>query len=179
MDSRLDAIFRTGFRPMEKTDTWQGISREEQTDAHKRREHEQKEKQDDATSDDTVLSTRALHNFLLMLLLKAGETSPAPAVSAPATARPAAPGPGAQRASQAAGAYQNTARASSPAVSLTDLPPQEPSGPPISLSAEELRRIHMLLKDVETLAERGIATITLRPAEDFLQSLSDAVKDAL
>lgn len=178
---RLDSIFRTGFRPAEKIDTWQGIRREEQTGSRQRKEHGQKEKPAESFADDTVLSTLSLHGFLITLLRQAGEggqtmaeEEPSPVIATPSP--PASPA-----AQRAASAYQTTAHATSPgsSVSLGDSPPPVAAAPAIVLSPDELRRIHILLKDVETLAAHGVATITLRPAENFLQSLADAVADAL
>ena len=182
MDSRLDSLFRTGFKPAEKTDTRQGIRREEPTDPDKKKEHHREEKEPAPFSDDPVLSLQSLHSVLTMLLQQGGEnapvTSPAPV---PLSAPPALLPPEAQRASRAASAYQSTARSVSPgnSVALGDAPQPPASGPAIVLSAAELRSIHALLHDVETLARHGVATITLRPAESFLQSLMESVKDAL
>lgn len=183
MDSRLDSLFRTGFKPAEKTDTRQGIRREEQTDPDRKKEPHREEKEPAPFSDDPVLSLQSLHSVLTMLLQQGGEnapvTSPAPV---PLSAPPALLPPEAQRASRAASAYQSTARSVSPgsnSVALDDTPQPPASGPAIVLSAAELRSIHALLHDVEILARQGVATITLRPAESFLQSVMESVKDAL
>ncbi len=180
MVSRLEAIFRTGFHPVEKTDVWQGIRREDPADGQKRKEHDGTEKPEEAVTDDTVLSLLSLHGFLTMLLRQAGAPGADNTVVAPLPASAVPPAPSVPHpASRAASAYQTTARTGEP-LSLEESPtPQPVPGPAVVLSPEELRRIHALLQDVETLAAQGIATITLRPAADFLQSLNDAVQAAL
>lgn len=183
MDSRLDAIFRTGFQPAEKTDTWQGLKREEKTGERKSRGHDREDEKAKAPEDDAAISVAALHNFLLMLLEQSkpqGEAPAPPATAAESELSPA-PSPEMRRASAAASAYQTTARTTAPrsSVSLSDTPPPPSAGPAIALSIEEQRRIHRLLADVETLAARGIPTITLQKADTFLESLAKGVAAAL
>lgn len=181
MVSHLDSLFRAGFRPLEKTDTWQGIRREEETDPHKRKQRERQEKDDTPVTDDTVLSVAALHSFLVMLVEQAtpAETrAPPPVVDS----RPAP-----QSLSQAtcttyaASAYQSGARtAPGELLSRSDMPPPaSPVAPALALSVDDLRQIHTLIADVQHLAERGVTTITLRPAGSFLESLRNGVDEAL
>lgn len=183
MDSRLDSIFRTGFQPAEKTDTWQGLKREEKTGDRKSRDRDRKAETAKAPEDDATISVPALHNFLLMLLEQSkpqGET-PAPTPAAVDSELSPAPSPEMRRASAAASAYQTTARTTAPrsSVALSDTPPPSSAGPAIALSIEEQRRIHRLLADVESLAARGIPTITLQKADTFLESLARGVAAAI
>ena len=177
---RLDSIFRLNLRPLEKSDTWQGIHRHENTGDEKAKDHGRQKKDETPTDDDTVLSLAALHGFLLMLVQQTPPAQEAQAI--PDTAPHAAPTQETRRAARAAGAYENTARTTQPGsrVSLTDSgSAPAPAGPHVPLSADEIRNIHALIEDVEKLAERGIATMTIPPAESFLQSLKNGVAQAL
>ncbi|AGH96880.1 hypothetical protein [Micavibrio aeruginosavorus] len=78
----------------------------------------------------------------------------------------------------AAHAYQNTARQGSHSISISDTappPPPTPTGPKVELSPEDIRTIQRLMNDLETLAKHGVATLTIKKADTFLQSLRTAV----
>jgi hypothetical protein len=120
-----------------------------------------------------------------MLLAQSGEnhppaTPPNDALPEKTAALPSQ-NPESSRAATAANAYETTARSSQPgaAITLADTPPPVQTGPPILLSAEERASIRALLHEVEILAQQGLSEITLRPAENFLQSLKNAVHAAL
>lgn len=176
MDSGIDRIVRTTFRTTEKTDTWLGLHREDPTQDRKSKKDDSRPTDDPFTADDTSVSVNALHGFLKNLLVGAPGEPSAPVADAPPAPAPQAPPT--PQAMAAARAYQTAARSSgTPHVDLTDMPPPaaDPDHPPVVLSVEETRIIHRLITDLETLAARGIATLSLPAAENFLSSLQQAV----
>lgn len=184
MDSKLEGVFRTNLYTTEKIDTRMGI-RHQDPEAQKRQSRDPKDEEEGVFGDDhTTLSVAALHGFLNSLLQQAGQTpkQQEPENTAP-TPHPAGAMTQAQQSgyAAAANAYQSTAQSgSSTAIPLNDPPVTTAQATAtIDLSEDELNTIRQLLKDVETLAARGIATINLRPAESFLQSLSAGVAEAL
>lgn len=180
---KLDSIFRTNLFVTERTDTSMAIRRKDPQDERQSRDGHDKEEDGEFGEDHTTLSVSALHGFLNSLLQQAGEAphnvgQTSDESTAPQTP-PLTPAQSGHRA--AASAYQSTAQTASPSgITLND-PPPPPSAaaPSITLSAEELRMIDRLLHDVETLAGQGVATINLYPADNFLQSLSLGVSEAL
>lgn len=178
MDSRLDAILRVGFRPLEKSDTWQGIQREEKTDDRKRRDHDETRDDKDPFTDDTVLSVAALHGFLSGLLRQ--EEAPAATPPSQPDATAAAPPEGRHESAHAAQAYRNTARQTGSENSAPPAPPTPASGgPAIALSPTEMRDIHGLLADLDILKARGVTMITLKQDGTFLESLRMSVRAAI
>lgn len=180
---KLDAIFRTNLFVTERTDTSMGIRRKDPEDERHPKDHKDQKEDDEFGEDHTTLSVSALHGFLNSLLQQAGQASsePVPATDTVPQTPPPPPTPAQSGYRAAANAYQSTAQAGThSAIPLNDPPPPDQGGaPPIVLSQEELRSIDRLLHDVEKLAARGVATITLYPAETFLQSLSLGVNEAL
>lgn len=180
---KLDAIFRTGFHSVEKSDTWLGIRRQDQGEERKPRDRAPKDEDGEFGEDHMSLSVVALHGFLHQLLQQAGaeqdqEQSPLIAEINPELSE--TPTQDDPRYRAAASAYQSTAQSTNrPALNLSAADHAPANAPPLTLSAEELRTIHVMLGDVNILVERNIATITLRPAPTFLQSLGDGVREAL
>jgi hypothetical protein len=183
MDSRLDSIFRTNFQPAERADTWLGIRREEPQNDQRRKHSGKQIREEEETEDAATLSVLSLHGFLKMLLVQAGEqpSPPSSPAAPPERDHPVSENNASRAAARAANAYQNTARAAPGShIDLTETAPSPASaGPALALSGEELRVIHQLLRDVETLAERGTATINLHPGDRFLDSLAIGVREAL
>jgi hypothetical protein len=183
MDSKLDSLFRTTFQPAQQTDTWQGIRREEPHNDQQKK-HSRKEQHDDEFGDDqATLSVQALHEFLKNILAQAGEKMPAQiAQTIPEDELDGDPRPYNEASAHAARAYQNTARHTpGQRIDFSERPAgaaETPTGPAITLSAEELRIIHSLIDDIEALGQRGIGAIPLIPAGSFLQSLVLGVKSA-
>lgn len=179
---RLDSIFRTNLYVTERTDTSMAIRRRDPQDDRQPKGGQEREEDSEFGEDHTTLSVSALHGFLNSLLQQAGQAPHNPGQLADETATsptPPPPSPAQSGYRAAASAYQSTAQAGTPsAIALND-PPPPPVTPSVTLSAEELRTIDRLLHDVETLAARGVATINLHPAENFLQSLSLGVSEAL
>jgi hypothetical protein len=183
MDSKLDGVFRTTFRTTEQTDSWLGIRHDEDRGQGRKKDDRKEESDEFSFDDDAHVSVSALYIFLRDLLIQAGTAVPTP--QQPQTTTPAAPPPEAppptpvaQQASMAAHAYQNTARQGSHSISISDTAPPPPptaTGPKVELSPDEVRTIQRLMNDLETLAGRGIATLTIKKADTFLQSLRAAV----
>ena len=184
MDSKLDGVFRTTFRTTEHADSWLGIRHDDDRGHGKKKDEHKDESDEFSFDDDAHVSVSALYVFLRDLLIQAGTAVPTPPQTTPA-AMPATPAPDAppptqvaQQASMAAHAYQNTARQGSPSISISDTappPPPAPNGPKVELSPDEIRTIQRLMSDLETLAGRGISTLTIKKADTFLQSLRAAV----
>jgi hypothetical protein len=183
MDSKLDSLFRTTFQPAQQTDTWQGIRREEPHNEQNKKKP-RKEKEDGEFGDDeATLSVQALYEFLKNILTQAGEKMPGTiAQTMPDEELDDAPRPVNPASAHAARAYQTTARsAPGQRIDFSERPAgvaSTPAGPALTLSAEELRTIHKLLDDIESLGRRGIGAIPLIPAESFLLSLALGVKAA-
>jgi hypothetical protein len=180
---KLDAIFRTGFQTVEKTDTWLGIRRQDPGEERKPRDHEKPEEDGEFGEDHTTLSVAALHGFLHQLLQQAGAEDVAEEPSLIADINPElepSQTPEDPRYRAAASAYQSTAQnMDRPSLNMSTTEQASSDAPRLALTAEELRTIHVMLDDVGVLAERNIPTITLRPAPTFLESLGNGVSEAL
>lgn len=181
MDSRLDALFRTTFQPAQQTDTWQGIRREEPQGEHSKKNTYKHQDEKLEEEDHATLSVMALHEFLKNLLIQAGEKMAwnVEQTMPPEDTDQAITAPLRSASATAARAYQTTARAvAGQSIDFSERPinTQTPSGPSITLSADELRTIHQLIQDIEDLGRRGISSIPLLPAETFLQSLELGVR---
>lgn len=174
MESRLDGLFRTGFRQTESADTRLGIRRDESEDGRKNKSsNKDDEEADSAWEDVMTLSVPTLQQFLLGLI-----NPDSPYQAPPATPETETTGlsPQQKTAHNAAQAYQATAR-------HQNITPPAPPAPAVQdnprLSAGENRIIHQLLNDLETLMNKNIATLSLRKDGTFLESLQKAVTAAL
>lgn len=178
MDSRLDAIFRTGFLPPEAADTRQEIKRdEEKPEQRKKHDREEKGSDQDIWQDRTTISVRSLIVFLENLLAESDKKE-APS-SAPAAQPEPPPGAATGRAAQAARAYQNTASHGSGAPPPVIKAPAGAGSAAPQLSAEEMRTIHALIADLKILQARAVEQVEIRRNDSFLQSLVDAVRSSL
>jgi len=181
MYSRLDPIFRALPRRTESTDTHLGIHREEKQDDRKRKDGHGKDEEDSALWDDsTVVSVRALKVFLSGMLGTSVDANNEkididddPGDGSVAQTR----APSSPQAARAMQAYGGRSRAVEP--------PQHPNSAmqsaesSLKLSAEEERVIHRLVADLDVLAGRGVTDLNIRRNKSFLQSLVDAVAEAL
>lgn len=183
MDSKLDSIFRTNFRPAEKSDAWLGINRHDPDQPQRKKEDRDKEEKPEEFEDNATISVPALHAFLKTLLQQAAE--PARNRTTPSqtdTPDGDMPHPVNKQAANAALAYQNTARHTPGGrIDLSDQAPapETAQGPSIQLGQDDLRTIHQLLDEVQLLANRGIHVITIEKADTFLESLARGVQTAL
>lgn len=125
--------------------------------------------------DQADISVESLGAFLNMLLKEYMPRKADEAITKPvAKTRNAPPSPNAQ----AAGAYARMAH-----YQHTDLPLEEadveiPADAP-GLNSSEVQRILALQKEVHVLVERHIHMLTIQKADTFLESLENAVRDAL
>lgn len=181
MDSKLDTLFRTAFRPAEKTDAWLGISRHDPDQPQRKKDENHRKESAETSTDAATISVPALHAFLKDLLQQATAANNPSGVLHPAEREPAPQQPVNNQAAHAVAAYQNTARHTPGGhIKLSEqAPAQSPQGQTINLNQEEVRKIHCLLEDVQTLANRGISVITIEKAETFLESLAAGVRAAL
>lgn len=171
MDSRLDNIFRTGFRQTESADTRMGIRREDAHDDRKRKsDDDQPEQKKPQWEDDTVVSITALKQFLTTLIApdSAYQQAPTAPTQAPLSTQQ-------RRAHNAASAYQSTARHAATPIAA----PVAESKTNDTLSAEENRIIHQLLHDLDLLLQEGVATLTIQKEGNFLESLRRATRNLL
>lgn len=184
MFSQLGPLFKTVFRAAEHADARLEIRREEKENGRKKGEDEST--QDDTSAlweDSTNVSVSALRTFLIEFLQKQGADASAP-VNAPespaqTTPEPAPPvSPIAARAVKAYGAM--SAQNSPPPV----LPPaiETPKAPEQTdlaslLESEEIRQIHRLIAELDSLARGGIESLSIQlDGKTFLDAVEDAVR---
>lgn len=160
-----------------ETDTRQDIIRHEQEqERHKKHGGAHQAEEGLFGDDQAEVSVESLEAFLNMLLREympkktEKKKNVKPAVKAPA----APPSPNAQ----AAGAYARMAHYQHTDVQVEEAGPEIPVDAP-TLNSKEVQRILALQKDVHLLVERNIHALTIQKAETFLQSLENAVREAL
>jgi hypothetical protein len=185
MFSELGPLFRTTFRQAESNDTRQGIPHDERDRGRKKREEDERQAaRDEAWVDDTSVSITALRSFLLDFLKTLPEAqdyvhgsgaSDKPAVYE----RPREPRrPTSTRNARAVRAYQTMARRGQEAHVTPPPPPPASKGEPPGageLASSELRTIYTLIEQIDALQAQGVSDLHIKPAESFLQSLSNAV----
>lgn len=180
MFSQMGPLFKTALRQAERTDARLEIRRDEKDNPAKKHDRQEDEADTNAFWEDTTaVSVEALRAFLIGFLKEQGEklneserlniiTPPEP------QAPPHSLNPAAARAAQA---YSTTASHAAP-------PPPEPpqtnnddSDQSLAelLKADELRTIHVLIYELDTLSRKGVQMLTLEKADTFLESLVQAV----
>lgn len=182
MFSQLGPLFKTHLRQAEKSDARLEIRRDDP--------HDQRKKQDDGGDEDdtsalwedsTSVSVEALKSFLAEFLRTRGEEVSKPQTHAedvPALAPEYRP-PASTRAARAVAAYGASAAHAAP--SAEPPPPEviEPPRPAVDLvdllRADEVRTMHVLIAELESLSRRGVQTLTIDKAETFLEALVMAV----
>ena len=185
MFSNLGPLFKTVFRQAEETDTRQAIQREEKKQNRKRKENEEDHRISiDLWEDKSSVSVEALQSFLITFIkgktfeVSAGKKDNHPNdTSAPHEApnETAQIKNGAQTTAQhrAISAYQSmndkvTAPNNSPK-------PQAPIADADLIKSKEARAIYALIEDLDFLKEHGIIEIFIEPADNFVESLRQAV----
>ena len=131
--------------------------------------------------DKTEVSIDSLETFLPMLLKNyANEPQKAQPSTPLLDERPTSP------AAKAAGAYARTMRKASVMNEPEEISPPNEGEEEISeqksntnLSGSELQIIYKLQKDIPALRKKGIRTIFIEKAGTFLESLQNAVEEAL
>lgn len=180
MLSQLGPLFKATFRHAEESDSRQNLPHEVNKDGRRKNDGET-DNHVELWEDSTGVSVVALRAFLINFL--SGTTKqtglahqPDAADSAAAPSRPAAN----TATARAAGAYQSTADKLEPHHTT---PPAVPSAAPRTdadlVAGADIRLMHGLIADLETLEQAGVEMLTLNPAESFLQSLKNAVDTAL
>lgn len=181
MFSQLGPLFKTTFRQAESNDTRQAIPHDERDKGRKKNEDEhKKEKSPELWEDDTSVSVNALRIFLIDFLKTMPGATDQSAVSKPpppAQALNATPSPTEGKNAQAIRAYQSMANQS------PDIPPPveasaqtgrvEPTAD--LLQSKEIRDIHALISDLDSLSRDGVQTLHILKAESFIESLKNAV----
>ena len=164
----------TNFNPF-----WQNTARKaEKADTHQhmvRHEPDQQGRRNSARDhddEDTNIQADASIDALILFLqsaLPADETAPqTPTITAP---QPQA----STRASRAASAYQSTAGAPPP---RPPEPAQQTAPTDSYPSEQDIKTIHALLTDLNTLKTEGHTTLRIKEGENFLDSLILAIRRA-
>ena len=181
MLSQLGPLFKATFRHAEESDARQSMPHEVNKDG-RRKQDQPADDSSDLWEDSTGVSVAALRAFLINFLngttvqtgMAAQNAASAP-VSAPETARPVN-----SASARAAGAYQSMADKLEPPPPSTPVLSTEPPKTDADLvAAGEIRLIHQLIADLETLERSGGAFLTIEKADSFLLSLKNAVDKAL
>lgn len=183
--SQLGPLFKTTLRQAEQADTRLQIRREEKDDPGKKQDpEEQSEETGGLWEDSTEVSVGALRTFLIEFLKGRGENVPEETSqnsenmsisniletkSSPA-ATPAA------RAARAYSSVQNQTYSAPPAPVAPPEPPAEDVDLVSLLEADELRTIHVLIRELDQLAGKGVHNLVIEKADSFLQALVEAVR---
>jgi len=182
MLSNLGPLFKTVFRQAESADARLEIRREEKENSGKKKDHEEDAGTDDALwQDSTGVSVGALRTFLIEFLKSHG--APAEQVIVPDMA-PSENSAGQKPAvsavaARAVKAYTSmtAATAYTPPQIQAETPPAAPVDEASLLRADEIRSIHTLIADLDTLAKEGVETLTIQMnGGTFLESLTEAVR---
>ena len=183
MFTSISNILGVKPRHAEQNDTRQDIQRHDPD--HERRRRKKKDAQEEllGQEDGANVSIDALQLFLNKFLK---ELSDKPKQGFNETSNPStktenqsdsSPQPGmnagSAKAAKAASAYQHTADGQHEHSLLGDI--NENNADLISLDAAEIRIIYTLLDDLKLLSERNVEYIHIKRAENFLQSLVNAV----
>ncbi len=179
MFSNLGPLFKAEFRQAEHTDTRQAIRREEKEHRRKDDESNRQDQDDTFWEDSTAVSVDALRTFLINFLKgttltdkirQKTEGSENIDIRTPEQRLPAN-----THTARALGAYQSMAE------KLGQSEPSPPAEDPALISeadlvqSDEVRLMHRLITDLETLSNQGVETLTIERADSFLQSLENAV----
>jgi hypothetical protein len=184
MLSQLGPLFKTTFRRAEENNARLDIPHSERDKVGKKTEEEQnKNIKDETWDDDTTVTVTALRQFLINFLktLPGGEDS-ADLQSTEAQNQPFVRPrehrrPTNTRNAKAVRAYQAMA-AKGQEQRKPPLPEQNivKSDSAELLKSDELRDIHGLINDLDTIKNNGIGELRIMPADSFLDSLKNAVQ---
>lgn len=186
MFSQLGPLFKTTFRHAESNDTRQNIPHEERVQERRQQEEESQQQKPEKWEDDTAVSVDALQTFLVNFLKTMpgaddGTLSQAQTPEAdPLQSRPKERvRPTNTHNAKAVRAYQTMAQRAK--EEAPPPPPPETNNDPTAdkVQSKELRDIHALIENLETLKQRNIQTLHIKPAESFVESLKAAVAKEL
>lgn len=182
MLSQLGPLFKATFRHAEESDARQNLPHQVNKD-DRRKDQDDPRDRSDLWEDSTGVSVVALRAFLINFL--AGTTQQTGLAHMPESAAPDATAAEPQRpantaTARAAGAYQSMADKMEPHHAAPPMaPPAAPRTDADLVAAGDIRLMHALIADLERLEQAGVEMLTLNPAESFLQSLKNAVDEAL
>lgn len=183
MFSQLGPLFKSTFRQAESNDTRQAIPHNERDNSRKKQEkNKQENKSTDLWEDNTTVSVGALRAFLISFLktIPGGEDVSTMIENTADTIskRPSEnKRPTSMANARAVRAYQSIAK-------TTPNPPTRPAQQKSSstvkptadlLESKEIRDIHELIDDLDSLAQKGVQNLRILRADSFLASLKNAV----
>ncbi|MCB1720297.1 MAG: hypothetical protein KDI11_00910 [Alphaproteobacteria bacterium] len=183
MFSELSKILPIKPRQAEHADTRQDIQRH---DPDYERHHSKKDQTEEQELYETgaTVAVEALQHFLEEFLRnnpeekgqpgQKKETPPFSETQKQNAALPPSPPSHANPTARAASAYQTMAAANEKSTVLLETTDQA-GGPPLDLSAADIRTIHTLIEDLKTLNDAGIEILHIERAASFLESLVTAV----
>jgi len=185
MFSNLGPLFKTTFRQAESNDTRLHIPHEERDDPNGNKKEPEKDKEGTVWEDDTIVSIEALRTFLINFLktLPGGEDlaqfetkrqeEDLVRKRPPQSARPTN-----TRNAKAVRAYQSMAQHSDGVSDREENAPEKQSQEPDAalLKSRELRDIHGLIDDLESLKRSGVEQVHIKKADTFLEAMQNAVK---
>lgn len=193
MLSQLGPLFKATFRHAEESDARQNLPHDVNKDGRRKDEDDLRDN-NDMWEDSTGVSVAALRAFLINFLAGTSKqtglaqtagtapnaTSPGPQAGAESPIPQTSP-PVNSMTARAAGAYQSMADRLDPHPPVVTGPAagDAPRTDADLVAAADIRLIHALIADLEILEQGGADTLTLEPAESFLQSLKNAVDKSL
>lgn len=181
MFSQLGPLFKTTFRQAESNDTRQHIPHDERDKYRKKREEEKHTtEREEAWTDDTSVSVTSLQTFLINFLKETPEGDESINTSLSEQSGSARPHeksrPTNTHNAKAVRAYQNMAQQAQETSNST---PERPKADREKIQSEEVRDIYKLIDDLDILKQKNIAVLRIPPADSFIISLKNAVKQAL
>jgi hypothetical protein len=183
--SQLGPLFKTTLRQAEQADTRLQIRREEKDDPGKKQDaDDQTEETGGLWVDSTEVSVGALRTFLIEFLKGRGENTPEEAsansenlnISHALQGESASPATAAARAAKAYSSVQTQTYSAPPIPAVPPEPAAEEVDLVSLLEADELRTIHVLIRELDQLAGKGVQTLVIEKADSFLQALVAAVR---
>lgn len=188
MFSQLGPLFKVQFRQAESNDTRQYIPHEERDKNRKKQEEQKQTKTDDtAWTDDASVSVLALRRFLIDFLKTLPGSEDYNLVNNQinnenSSIRPKEKNrPTNTYSAKAVRAYQTMAtHAQHPADDTSETNQTKDNKPTADkLASKEIREIHGLITDLETLEKKGVTMLNILKAESFVEGMKRAIQKEL
>lgn len=188
MFSGLGPLFKIHPRQAEASDARLEIRRDEKQEQGKKQDFEDGSENPDLWQNDSAsVSVEALRTFLIEFLKGRGETvhetSPYGRETYPVSERSSMQTqPPTPRAAAAVKAYTALSDHHPPTqhreATAEDISPVVPEDVDLAslLKADEIRTIHVLIRELDQLARQGVQTLMIEKADTFLESLAQAVR---
>ena len=184
----LGNILSPQSRRAEQTDTRQEIQRHD-PEYERRKGQKQDKKEDINFEDGAIVSVEALKDFLENFVRERAQDTQSEETKTPSsdetnealTPRQSQPEKTQTRtpvnnpAAQAANAYAQSAHINDHDKVLLETT-DKADGPPLDLSAADIRTLHALIEDLKILQAAKIETIKLERADSFIESLVNATQ---